>query len=231
MIISLIILLVISIITVSLGWYIAQEEVTAQDAQVGAEQSAAASISSELIETSHYGGQLGNKPSPHEDAPYVINTNVTLSASNVLDSTKLRIDLSRLIISKGTLDDIDLYVENTYSPEENMTYRVRADGITYFPNADGYLVKESNPNEFYQVINGENAFILDIIFLDEVKYLQWGQDSVSSFAEYTLASPGVSYFDWLETQPQYFDYEPCAYSAPLYMYTNFYLTVEYITEI
>lgn len=231
MMISLIILLVISIITVSLGWYISQAEIEAKNASVGAEQSAAASISSLLIEESHYGGQLGNKPAAHEDAPYIVYTEINLSASNVLDNTKLKITLAKLIISKGQLSDTSLYVENTNSPEDNMTFRLISSGTRYLANADGFIVKESNPAEYYTVVNGVNQFQLEIIFLNEESYLQWEQDSVSSLEAYNIASPGISYFDWLEGQPQYFNYDPCVYSASLYMYTNFYLTIEYTTEV
>lgn len=232
MMISLIILLVISIITVSLGWYISQAEIEAKNASVGAEQSAAASISSLLIEESHYGGQLGNKPAAHEDAPYIVYTEINLSASNVLDNTKLKITLAKLIISKGQLSDTSLYVENTNSPEDNMTFRLISSGTRYLANADGFIVKESNPAEYYTVVNGVNQFQLEIIFLNEESYLQWEQDSVSSLEAYNIANPpGVEYFDWLEGQPQYFNYDPCVYSASLYMYTNFYLTIEYTTEV
>ena len=232
MMISLIILLVISIITVSLGWYISQAEIEAKNASVGAEQSAAASISSFLIEESHYGGHLGHKPAAHEDAPYIVYTEINVSASNVLDNTKLKITLAKLIISKGQLSDTSLYVENTNSPEDNMTFRLISSGTRYLANADGFIVKESNPAEYYTVVNGVNQFQLEIIFLNEESYLQWEQDSVSSLEAYNIANPpGVEYFDWLEGQPQYFNYDPCVYSAPLYMYTNFYLTIEYTTEV
>lgn len=229
MLISTLTLLLMTIVTVSLGWYISQEAVQARDATLQAEQSTSASINSLLIEDSHYGGQLGNKPLTHEDAPYVATAEVTLRAMQITQGTKLQIKLKKLIISKGTLADPTQFLLETNTPDNEMTYRVISGGVKYAPNSDGNLAREDNPNSLYQVLEGDNVFQLEIIFLNETSYKKWQLDNTVSLQEYVDSNSSLEYFDWLESNPQFFNYSPCGYSEAIYMYTNFYVTVEYTT--
>lgn len=231
MMISTVVLLVAGLVSASLSWYTSQEQVTANDASVSAEQSISASLSSNLVEDSHYGGETGKGPSTHEDAPYSIDIEISLFASALTDTTYLKVQLSSLIIGKGTLAETEKYILETNTPEDDMTIRVDVSGVIYKLNQDGYLVLESNPTTFYEVANGENAFIVSLIYLDEERYLQWQIDDQDSMDEFLLVNPqGMTYFEWLATQPEYFAYSACAYSEPVYMYSYFYVSMNYLTE-
>lgn len=231
MMISTVILLVAGLVSASLSWYTSQEQVTANDASISAEQSISASLNSTLVEDSHYGGETGKGPSAHEDAPYYIDVEISLFASALTDTTYLKVQLTSLIVGTGTIEEIEKYILVTNTPEDDMTIRVDVSGAIYKINEDGYLVLENNPTTFYEVANGENVFIVSLIYLNEASYLQWIQDDQDSMDEFTtLNPPDVTYFEWLETQPEYFAYDACSYSDPVYMYTNFYVSMNYITE-
>lgn len=231
MMISIVVLLVAGLVSASLSWYTSQEQVTANDASVSAEQSISASLNSTLVEDSHYGGETGKGPSTHEDAPYYIDVEISLFASALTETTYLKIQLSSLIVGTGTIEETEKYILETNTPEDDMTVRVDISGATYMLNQDGYLVLESNPTTFYEVANGENVFIVSLIYLDEARYLQWQADDQDSMDEFLLVNPPeMTYFEWLATQPEYFAYDACAYSAEIYMYTNFYVSMNYITE-
>ncbi len=195
MMIATVVLLLAGLVSASLSWYTSQEQVSGENASVGAEESITASINSTLIEVSHYGGETGKAPSTHEDAPYSIDISLSLFASALEGTTHLKITLTSLIVGTGTIEETDKYIFET--------------------------------NE---VQNGENIFTVTLYYLDEIRYLQWIQDEEDSLEEYNIESPAISYHEWLETQPEYFAYDACSYSNPIYMFTNFFLSMNYITE-
>lgn len=223
-------LLVAGLVSASLSWYSSQAQATGENASISTQQSITASVSSALVEDSHYGGETGRAPSSHEDAPYTIDIALSLFASALQETTHLKILLSKLIIGKGTVNETAKYIYETNTPQDEMTIRVDLNGVKYKLNNQGYLVLESDNNVFYEVQNGENEFIVSLIYLDESRYLQYLKDDVNSLSAYNLESPAVTYFEWLETKPQYFAYAECAYSDPTYMYTYFYISMNYLTE-
>ena len=230
MMIATVVLLLAGLVSASLSWYTSQEQVSGENASVGAEESITASINSTLIEVSHYGGETGKAPSTHEDAPYSIDISLSLFASALEGTTHLKITLTSLIVGTGTIEETDKYIFETNTPEDDMTIRVLAGEDIYKMNNDGYLVLESNTSVFYEVQNGENIFTVTLYYLDEIRFLQWIQDEEDSLEEYNIESPAISYHEWLETQPEYFAYDACSYSNPIYMFTNFFLSMNYITE-
>ena len=139
MMIATVVLLLAGLVSASLSWYTSQEQVSGENASVGAEESITASINSTLIEVSHYSGETGKAPSTHEDAPYSVDISLSLFASALEETTHLKITLTSLTVGTGTIEETEKYIFETNTPEDDMTIRVLAGESIYKLNNDGYL--------------------------------------------------------------------------------------------
>lgn len=243
-------IIVIATTAFTLSWYANNAIATAQNATLVSAMDTQATATWESITDTDYSGETGNAYVTEPDALYSAEIQISINISASAGTSKLKIDLTHLIITRHELSEEDKYLVTTSDVDQNFTIRItlpsdptkvykrNSEGVFVLESENGVFVPSGSPEVLLPLENGDNTLNMSIIFLRESHYCIWQEDNIRALEDYTeyLADggdPDVSIESWIPMQknsdhtPKYFNYNDFTYSHPQYMHTNFHIAFIY----
>ncbi|MDR2266636.1 MAG: hypothetical protein LBE09_03475 [Christensenellaceae bacterium] len=187
----------------SIAWFYTSSKLGVSPTVLEASKAFTAQLSSSLVESDGYNGQTGNGALGTDDAPYEVEISLNINASTSGHDCKLKINIEHFAASFDDVGVTASYLAESYVPLNFFTFRLVAEDVEYKLDVDGDLANASTGAK-YIVHNGNNVFMMKIIYLSEARYLKWKQ--------------GV------------YDYDPFEFNAIKYSGAKFYFKLNYSVQ-
>lgn len=226
--------ILVALVSATYTWFSRVGEVESKGREIQAESGAEIILGSQRVDDSHYNGASGLGVEGSLDAPYVVLIDGYLNCVSMPNENTyyaLRIDVTEFVITRGEYEDTESYLYSTSEGKDFFTWRISLGGSWYVPDEQGYAKNAAYDgvgNNYMFLQKGFNYFTLQLIFLDRESYLTWSAAN-DDYREAAPSEPYDEWFDvWLAQQEAYGGNAGFAFCSPIYMYSTFFLKIDYV---